>query len=81
MNQTGGLVPNSLGLRLCVCDLTDEDGVLRVADVSLLLHVRGGDGQRGAVVTEGQGGDRRGVAVKLTQTLLVERVPDVHKAV
>lgn len=72
---------HSLGLRLGVCDLADEDGVLRVADVSLLVHVGGGDGEHGAVVVEGQRGDAGGVAVELTQPLLVEGVPDVDEAV
>lgn len=45
---------DSLGFGLGICDLTDEDGVLRVADVALLLHVRGGDGKHGSVIIEGQ---------------------------
>jgi len=61
--------------------LADEDGVLRVVDVSPLVHVGGGDGEHGAVVVEGQRGDAGRVPVELTQALLVERVPDVHKAV
>lgn len=79
----GGASPavNSLGLRLGVGDLADEDGVLGVADVSLFVHVGGGDGQHGAVVVEGQRGDAGGVAVELTQALLVEGVPDVDEAV
>lgn len=72
---------HSLGLCLCVCDLADEDAVLRVADVSLLVHVGGGDGEHGAVVVEGQRGDAGRVAVELTQPLLVEGVPDVDEAV
>lgn len=72
---------HSLWLRLGVCDLADEDGVLRVADVSLLMHVGGGDGEHGAVVVEGQRGDAGRVAVELTQPLLVEGVPDVDEAV
>lgn len=50
-------------------------------DVVHLVHVGGGDGQRGAVVAEGQRGDAGGVTVELAQPLLVEGVPDVHKAV
>ena len=72
---------DSLGLRLSVCDLADEDGILRVADVTLFLHVGGGDGEHGAVVIEGKGGDTGRVPVELAQALLVERVPDVHEAV
>lgn len=72
---------DSLGFSLGVCDLADEDGVLRVADVTLLVHVGGGDGEQAAVVVEGQRGDAGRVPVELTQALLVERVPDVHEAV
>lgn len=72
---------DSLGLGLGICDLADEDGVLRVVDVSLLVHVGGGNCKHGAVVIEGQRGDAGRVPVELTQALLVERVPDVHKAV
>lgn len=81
--QTGnhGGEVDSLGLGLGICDLADEDGVLRVVDVPFLMHVRGGDGEHGAVVIEGEGGDAGRVPVELTQALLVERVPDVHKAV
>lgn len=81
IHKTTGGEEDSLGLGLSICDLADEDGVLWVADVSLLVHVGGGDGEHGAVVIEGQRGDAGGVAVELTQALLVERVPDVHKAV
>lgn len=70
-----------LGFGLCVCDLADVDGVCGVGDVPLLLHVGGCDGQQGSVAAEGQRGDAGGVAVELTQALLIERVPDVHKAV
>lgn len=72
---------DSLGFGLGICDLADEDGVLRVVDVALLLHVRGGDGEHGPVVVEGQRGDAGGVSVELAQALLVEGVPDVDKAV
>lgn len=72
---------HSLGLGFSVRDLADEDGVLWVADVSLLVHVGGGNGEHGAIVVEGQRGDAGRVPVKLTQALLVEGVPDVHKAV
>lgn len=72
---------DSLGLGLGICDLANEDGVLWVADVSLLVHIGGGDCEHGAVVIEGQGGDAGRVPVELTQALLVERVPDVDKAV
>lgn len=72
---------HSLGLRLGICDLADEDGVLRVTDVPLLVHVGGSDGEHGAVVVEGQRGDASRVAVELTQSLLVEGVPDVDEAV
>lgn len=74
-------VKDSLGLGLCVCDLSDKDGVLRVVDVAFLVHVGGGDGQQGAVVVEGQGCDAGRVTVELTQTLLIEGVPDVYEAV
>lgn len=50
-------------------------------DVVHLIHVGGGDGQRGAVVAEGQGGDAGGIAMELAKPLLVEGIPDVHKAV
>lgn len=72
---------DSLGFCLSVCDLADEDGVLRVADISFLVHVGGGDGEHGAVVIERQRRDAGWVTVELTQPLLVERVPDVHEAV
>lgn len=71
----------SLGFGLGVCDLADEYGVLRVTDVALLLHVRGGDGEHGSIVVEGQRGDAGRVPVELAQALLVERVPDVDKAI
>lgn len=45
---------DSLGLGLGICDLADEDGVFWVADVSLLVHVGGGDGKHGAIVIESQ---------------------------
>lgn len=70
-----------LGLGLGVSDLADVDGIGRVRDVALLLHVRGGDGQQRAVAAEGQRGDAGRVTVELTQTLLIERVPDVHEPV
>lgn len=76
----GGWV-DSLGLGLSICDLADEDGVLWMADVSLLVHVGGGDCEHGAIIIEGQRGDAGRVPVELTQALLVEGVPDVHKAV
>lgn len=72
---------DSLGFGLGVCDLADVDGVGGVRDVSLLLHVRGGDGQQGSVHTERQRRDAGRVTVELTQTLLVERIPNVHEAV
>lgn len=72
---------HSLGLGFSVCDLADEDGILWVADVSLLVHVGRGNGEHGAIVVEGQRGDAGWVPVKLTQALLVEGIPDVHKAV
>lgn len=72
---------DSLGLGLGISDLADEDGVLWVADVALLLHIGGGNGEHGAVVIEGKRGDAGRVPVELTQPLLVEGVPDVHKAV
>lgn len=61
--------------------MANEYGVLWVTDVALLLHVRGGDSQHGPVVIEGQGGDAGWVSMELTQPLLVERIPDVDKAV
>lgn len=78
-----GVAPasHSLGFGLGVCDLADEDGVLRVTDVPLLVHVGGSDGEHGAVVVEGQRGDAGRVAVELAQALLVEGVPDVDEAV
>lgn len=45
---------DSLGLGLGICDLADEDGILWVADVSLLLHVGSGDCEHGAIIIEGQ---------------------------
>lgn len=72
---------NSLGLRLSICDLTDKDGVLWVADVSFLVHVGRGNGEHGAVVAESQGSNASWVAVELTQALFVEWIPDIHKAV
>lgn len=45
---------DSLGFSLSICDLADEDGVLRVTDVALLLHVRGGDSKHGSIIVEGQ---------------------------
>lgn len=71
----------SLGFGLGICDLANEYGVLRVTDVALLLHVGGGDGEHGPVVVEGQRGDARWISVELTQAFLVERIPDVDKAV
>lgn len=76
-----GEIESLLGLGLGVCDLADEDGVGRVRDVSHLLHVGGGNGQQRAIAAEGQRGDAGRVTVKLTQTLLIERVPDVHKSI
>lgn len=72
---------DSLGFGLGICDLTNEDGVLRVADVALLLHVRGGDGKHGSVIIEGEWGDAGRVSMELTQAFLVEGIPDVDKAV
>lgn len=50
-------------------------------DLVHLVHVGGGDGQRGAVVAEGQRGDAGGITMELAQPLLVEGIPDVHKAI
>lgn len=72
---------DSLGFGLGVGDLADVDGVGGVRDVSLLLHVRGGDGQQRSVDAERQRRDAGRVTVELTQTLLVERIPNVHEAV
>lgn len=52
-----------------------------MVDVTLLVHVGGGDCKHGAVVVEGQRRDAGRVPVELTQALLVEGVPDVHEAV
>lgn len=72
---------DSLGFGLSICDLADEYGVLRVTDVALLLHVGGGDCKHGSVIVEGQRGDAGGISVELAQAFLVERIPDVDKAV
>lgn len=72
---------DSLGFCLSICDLAYEDGVLWVADVSLLVHVGGGNCEHGAIIIEGKRGDAGGIPMELTQALLVERIPDVHKAV
>lgn len=77
----GGGGGHSLGLGFGVRDLADEDAVLRVADLALLVHVGGGDGEQRAVAVERQRGDAGRVAVELAQALLVERVPDVDEAV
>ena len=45
------------------------------------MHVGGGDGERGAVGGEGEGGDGGGVLVELAEALLVGAVPDVDEAV
>lgn len=81
MQEGATSASHSLGFRLGVCDLADEDGVLRVTDIPLLVHVGGGDGEHGAVIVECQRGDAGRVAVELTQPLLVEGVPDVDEAV
>lgn len=72
---------DSLGLGLSICDLADEDGIFWVADVSLLVHVGGGNGKHGAIIIEGKWGNAGRVPVELTQALFVEWVPDVHKAI
>lgn len=72
---------DSLGFGLGICDLANEYGVLRVTDVALLLHVRGGDRKHGSIIVEGQRGDAGGISMELTQALLVERIPDVDKAI
>lgn len=72
---------DSLGLGLGVGDLADVDGVFRVADVAHLVHVGSGDGDQAAVAVEGQRRDAGRIAVELAQALLVERVPNVNKAV
>lgn len=72
---------DSLGFSLSICDLAYEDGILWVADVSLLMHVGGGNCEHGAIIIEGKRGDAGGVPVELTQALLVEWIPDVYKAV
>lgn len=72
---------DSLGLGFGICDLSDEDRVFWVTDVSFFLHVGGSDGKHGAVVVKSKWCDAGRVAVELTQALLVEWVPDVYKAV
>ncbi len=52
--DTRGKREDSLGLGLGICDLADEDGVLWVIDVSLLLHVGGGDCEHCSVVIKSQ---------------------------
>lgn len=71
----------SLGFGLSICDLTNEYGVLRVTDVALLLHIRGGDCQHGSIIIEGQRGDAGWVSMELAQTFLVEGIPDVDKPI
>ena len=58
-----------------VADVSDVDGVLGYGQRRLfvLVHVGRGDGEDGAVVGEGQGGDGRGVTVELAQALLVPK--------
>lgn len=79
--NTGRLGQNLLGLCLSICDLANEDGVLRMANVPFLVHVGGGDGKHCAVVTESQRCDAGRIPVELTQTLLVKWIPDIHKAI
>lgn len=72
---------HSLGFGLCVCDLTDENCIGGVWNIPLFLHVWWSDCQQRTVHTERQRRDAGGVPVELTQTLLIERIPDVHKAI
>lgn len=73
----------SFGLRFLVRHVSDVDGVFGqiLRYLLVLVHVAGGDGQHAAVVGEGQAGDGRGVLVELTQSLLVQSVPDVDETV
>lgn len=76
-----GQKEDSLGLCLSIRDLADEDGILWMADVSFLKHVGGSNCKHGTIIVEGQWCNTGRVPVKLTQALLVEWVPDVHKAI
>lgn len=71
----------SLWLGLSISDLADKDGILWVVDVSFLVHIGGSDGKHCAIIIKGKGGNAGRVSMELTQTLLVERVPDVHKTI
>ena len=47
----------------------------------MLMHVRGCDREHAAVIREREAGDRRGILVKLAETLLIRPIPYVHQSV
>lgn len=72
---------NSLGLCFRICHLPNIDTVFRVFYFTFFIHVWWCYCNSRAVVTEGKWCNTGWVTVELTQSFLIERIPDIHKSI
>lgn len=72
---------HSLGLRLCICHLANEDTIFRMLRVVHFIHIGWRYCKRGPVITEGKWRDAGGVPMELAQPLFVKWVPDIYKSI